>query len=207
MLLGACKSNPYEQYARAVRRDVDQSAATLALTTVRLQSTVVHGRVPVDSARVWSTELARSATTLRARAADLAKLGPPDLSMASVHEGLLGELNGAADTLASLGSSIGVCAEGSQPPARQPKPPATGVVRSREEDSLAALDARIDSEARATADSVAAACRASVGDAVADLKQRMSYMEDELRWTRQRAGRQLTTHGVLLGDVTLPAAK
>jgi hypothetical protein len=201
----ACTTDPYERYATTVHKDVDQSAATLARTTARLQRTVVHGHVPLDSARVWSTELARAATSIHERAAHLAKVGAPDLGMALVHDGLLRELTGVADTVASLSTAMADCASRASPPmAATPRTAVIGgATRNAADDSLAALDAQIDSEALAAADSIVAACRTSVGDAASDLTRRLSYAEDLLRWTRQRAARKLATHGVLLGDVSL----
>ncbi len=204
-LLGGCHTDPYETYASAVRRDVDQSASTLGATRARLQLTIVHGHVPLDSAPVWASELGRAAKVLHEHQAHLAKLGPPDPEMAQEHDGLLAELSGIADSVASLGDAMGACTDSKS----RPPTPATAVSaastqpRSRATDSLAALDAQIDSEARMTADSIAAACRASVGDALSDLTRRVSYAQDQLRWTRQRVGRKLATHGVLLGDVSL----
>ena len=203
-LSAGCHGDPYEVYASAVHRDVDQSAATLARTKARLQLTVVHGHVPLDSAGVWSSELAGTAKTLRERAAHFAKVGPPEPAMAQVHDGLLAELTGVADTVASLGEAISACTHDASPPRR----PVTATKvssqpRDAAADSLAKLDAQIDSEARATADSTVAACRESVGDALTELTRRISYAQDELRWTRQRVGRSLATHGVLLGDVSL----
>jgi hypothetical protein len=203
-LPAGCRTDPYEAYASAVHRDVDQSAATLARTKARLQLTVVHGHVPLDSASVWSSELGAAAKTLRERATHFATVGPPDPAMAPEHDGLLAELTGVADTVASLGEAMAACAQNASGP-RAPASTSTASQHPRDAatDSLAALDAQIDSEARATADSTATACRKSVGDALADLTQRISYGQDQLRWTRQRVGRTLATHGVLLGDVSL----
>jgi hypothetical protein len=199
-----CRRDPYEVYASAVHRDVDQSAATLARTKARLQLTVVHGHVPLDSAGVWSSELAGTAKALRERATHFATVGPPDPAMAQEHDGLLAELTGVADTVASLGEAMAACAQNaSRPLAPISTPAPSSQPRTTATDSLAALDAQIDSEARATADSTSAACRTSVGDALADLTRRISYGQDQLRWTRQRVGRTLATHGVLLGEVSL----
>lgn len=207
--LGGCQADPYEAYARAVHRDVDQSAGTLGAARARLLLTVVHGHVPVDSAPVWASELGRAAKLLREREAHLAKLGPPDPEMAREHDGLLTELGGVADSVASLGAIMAACTDNKS---RRPSPatPVSTVSSQQRDpvtDSLAVLDAQIDSEARATADSVALACRASVGDALADLTRRISYAQDQLRWTRQRVGRKLATHGVLLGDVIVRRAQ
>ena len=199
-----CRKDPYEAYASAVHRDVDQSAAMLARTKARLQLTVVHGHVPLDSANIWSSELGRAAKALRARATHFAAIGPPDPAMAQEHDGLLAELTGVADTVASLGEAMAACAPNASGQ-RAPVSASTASPQPRDAatDSLAALDAQIDSEARATADSTATACRTSVGDALADLTRRISYAQDQLRWTRQRVGRTLATHGVLLGEVSL----
>src|SRR5579862_3980691 len=207
-MLAACHTDPYETYASAVHRDVDQSAATLARAEARLELTVVHGHVPLDSATVWTVELGRAAKTMHERAAHLAKLGPPDPSLAREHDGLLAELTGIADSVGALGDAIASCRQSSRSRARTMSTSgATGAQRTPATDSLAALDAQIDSEARATADSADAACRASVGGALAELTRRVSFAQDELRWTRQRVGRKLATHGVLLGDVSLRRAR
>jgi hypothetical protein len=204
-MIGGCHTDPYEQYANTVHQDVDQSAATLARTEARLQLTVVHGHVPLDSAAVWSSELARAAKVLHERATHLANVGPPDPAMAEEHDGLLAELREIGDSVAALGETIAACApHASRPRARViPTAETQGQPRTRESDSLAALDAQIDSEAQVSADSAVAECRESVGGALADLTRRVSFAQDELRWTRQRVGRQLATHGVLLGDVSL----
>jgi hypothetical protein len=140
--------DPYDRYAGAVRSDAGASRATVAQVVTRLQSTVVHGHVPPDSARIWSATLTEASKELTQHADHLAQLGPPDATLARTHAALLTEIRREADTLNSIASSM------SDP-------------------------------------SVSA-------NAFSRLMQGTQYTQDEIRWTEQRAARQLATHGIIL---------
>jgi hypothetical protein len=144
----ACTRDPYDAYAGAVRYDTGASQAAISRTVTRLQSTVVHGHVPADSAKVWSETLARASRELTQHADHLERLGPPDGSLSRTHLALLMELRQVADTMTAIAGSV--------------NDPAT------------------------------------VGDVFARLLRGTEYTQDELRWTQQRAARQLATHGIIL---------
>lgn len=175
-----CSIDPFERYASTVRRDVGVPIAALNGTTTRLQSTVVHGHVPLDSARIWNKELTKTVAVFRDHAAHLGKTNPPDSGLVSIRDGLVLELNTVADTVGALNSDIALCVD-----QNKGKQPVAAVTQS-------------DSGAGADSDSTVD-CRTTVGVALSRLLKGVSYTQDELRWTLQRAGRKLATHGVLLG--------
>jgi hypothetical protein len=176
----ACSFDPYERYAATVRHDVGVPSATLTHTVARLQSTIVHGRVPLDSARVWTNELGRTVQVFRDRAAHLEKANPPDTTLLATRDGLVIELGTVADSVAALNADITACVPrpgSAHRPADVPQPDSAG-----------------GSDSDPTAD-----CRATVGVALERLAKGVSYTRDELGWTMQRAARKLATHGVMLG--------
>ncbi len=176
----ACSFDPYEVYAATVRRDVGIPAAALSRTVARLQSTVVHGHVPLDSAAVWTKELTRTVQLFREHAAHLAKTAAPDTTLLDTQEGLVSQLGTIADSIAALNADIAPCVP---PKDHGHKPDA---------------DVQPDSSGKTDSDPTAD-CRAVVGVALARLAKGVSYTNDEVRWTLQRAARKLAVHGVLLG--------
>jgi hypothetical protein len=176
----ACSFDPYERYASTVRHDVGVPAATLTRTVVRLQSTIVHGHVPLDSAKVWTHELTGTVQVFRERAAHLQKAAPPDTNFLAIRDGLVTELGTVADSVAALNADIAPCVGQTH---GSPSPP-----------PAAAPDSSGSPDSDPTAD-----CSATVGVALARLVKGVSYSQDEIRWTLERAARKLATHGVLLG--------
>lgn len=175
-----CSFDPYERYAATVRRDVGLPAAALTRTVARLQSTIVHGHVPLDSAAVWTKELTKTVEVFREHATHLAKAVAPDTTLLDTQEALVSALRTAADSMAALNADIASCVPQSN---LSHKPVA---------------DVQPDSSGNPDSDPTAD-CRAVVGVALARLAKGMSYSNNEVQWTLQRAARKLATHGVLLG--------
>jgi hypothetical protein len=176
----ACSFDPYEHYASTLRHDVGVPAATLSVTVARLQQTIVHGHVPLDSARVWNKELTKTVAVFRAHTSHLQTTVPPDTGLTDIRDGFVRELGTVADSVDALNADIAHCVPEH---ANRPKAPA-----------VAQPDSSGESHPDPDAD-----CRTVVGGALARLIKSVSYPQDELRWTLQRAGRKLATHGVLLG--------
>jgi hypothetical protein len=175
-----CSFDPYERYAATVRRDVGVPAAALSHTVARLQSTVVHGHVPLDSAAVWAKELTRTAQVFREHARHLGKTAAPDTALLDTQKGLVSQLGTIADSLSALNADIAPCVA----PADRSHKPVAG--------------APPDSSGNPDSDPPAN-CRAVVGVALARLAKGVSYTNDEVQWTLQRTARKLAVHGVLLG--------
>jgi hypothetical protein len=155
-------------------------AATLSVTVARLQRTIVHGHVPLDSARVWNKELTKTVAVFRAHTSHLQTTVPPDTGLTDIRDGFVRELGTVADSVDALNTDIAHCA---QQGANGPK---------------VATAVQPDSSGESTPDP-ADDCHTVVGSALTRLLNSVSYPQDELRWTLERAGRKLATHGVLLG--------
>jgi hypothetical protein len=176
----ACSFDPYERYASTLRHDVGVPSATLSITVARLQRTIVHGHVPLDSARLWNGELTKTAAVFRAHTTHLEKAVPPDTGLISIRDGFVRELGTVADSVDALNADIAHCVPqraGGRKPAADVQPDTSGASNPDPD----------------------ADCRSVVGGALTRLMKSVSYPQDELRWTLQRAGRKLATHGVLLG--------
>ena len=156
LLALGCSFDPYERYAATVRYDVGIPSATLNRTVARLQSTIVHGHVPVDSAGVWSKELGNTVRVFRERAAHLEKTNPPDTTLLATRDAFVIELGTVADSVAALNADITACV---------PRP--GGAIKP-------GADSQPDSSAGPDSDPTAD-CRATVGVALKRLANGVSY--------------------------------
>jgi hypothetical protein len=64
-LTAGCAADPYARYGGAVHRDVDAAMVAGFQMTARIQLTVVHSTIPLDSMGVLAATMTRTAHDVR----------------------------------------------------------------------------------------------------------------------------------------------